>query len=99
METKQINWANDFKINEMLHTTAQELMGVFGRLCFHNPSDVRYEQWKTRGLYWADYEDRIKDLVIDTQAAGEKEVEKISQELKSMLALEKDLLRAAGKIR
>jgi hypothetical protein len=98
METEKINWANDFGVNELLHETSSQLSGAYGRLCFHNPTDARYTHWQKQGLVWADYEQRIGGMVIDSQLAGEKEITRISEELKTILALEKELLKAQGKL-
>lgn len=91
METKKINWANDFKINESLHSMAQEISAAYGRMWFNNQNHVESGQWKEMSLKWSDYDRKIKDFVFDSEQIAEKEINKLSTQCRDILALEKSL--------
>lgn len=90
--TTAYNWIQDFGINEMLHTGAQELAGAYSRLLYNNPDNSQSQNWQAKSLDWANYNRSIKDLAFDTKDKAEAEIEKIALELKSVLNLERTLI-------
>lgn len=93
MEKKIINWANDFKINESLHSLAQELSGAYGRMCFNNENHPDSKLWQEKSLKWSDYDRTIKDLFFDSEQIAQEEVDKLSVQCRDILTLEKELLK------
>lgn len=92
METKKINWANDFQINESLHTLSQEMSAAYGRMSFNNKNHSDAKQWQEQSIKWMDYERTIKDLVFNTEGEANAEVNRLGEECKQVLTLEKTLL-------
>ena len=89
---KKINWATDFGINELLHQRSQLLAGAYTRMSINYPNHRDSKFWDEQGLLWARYERAIKDLVFNTQEEGNKEIERLSAELKKVLAIEKSFI-------
>jgi len=93
METKKINWANDFTINESLHSLAQELSAAYGRMCFNNKNHPTRELWKEKSAKWSDYDRAIKDLVFDSEQIAGEEVNRLTKECNAVLTVEMALLQ------
>lgn len=87
------NWAEDFGINELLHSRSQNLAGAYSRLAYNLPKHADAKKWDEKGLVWARYNRAIKDLVFSTEEEGNEEANRLSVELKAVLALEKAFIK------
>lgn len=92
MDTEKINWVNDFRINESLHSSAQDLSAAYGRMHFNNSTHEEAKTWQENSIRWAEYEHSIKDLKFNTEEQAFAEVERLGKECKRILELEKKLL-------
>lgn len=91
MNNITINYADNFKYNELLHQTSKELAGTYARLAFNHKTHSEVENWKLKSKQWRSYNSDIKDLFIKTEDLAEKEVERLSVECKAILKLEEVL--------
>ncbi len=91
--TETINWAHDFGINEMLHSTAQKITSTYCRICHNNQNHPDYEAWDNLASEWADYDRKIRTFNFSTQEAGEAEVDRIAEIYKHASGIEKTLMK------
>lgn len=77
-ETDNINYADDFRYNEILHSTAQSIMHLYIRIRRENPGHANRKVWTERIDYWSEYDrDRIRNMTLDTQEKAKEELEKV----------------------
>ena len=92
METlNSINWKDDFRYNESLHSTAQGLGAAYSRLLRNHPEHADANLWKEEKAKWPKYNSEIKDMVINTEKEAIDETNRIAEIYKKVLETEKYL--------
>lgn len=91
MNSRSINWANDFGINEQLHYFSQQLSARYGNLYYTNQKHPSANSWNMAGLHWAKYKLEIKDMFLKTKEEADFEIQKLVDEYKVIVETEKSI--------
>lgn len=93
METTpiQINWANDFGINETLHYIAQNISAKYSMLFYNNQNHPQANEWNSKGIEWTRKDFAIKDMVLVSEQSADKLVEDWSIFFKEVESLEMEI--------
>lgn len=90
--TETINWAHDFGINEMLHSTAQKIASTYAVLRYNYSDHPDCAAWSELSLEWVIYDTKkIRTFNFATQEESEAEVNRIVEIYKKAAAIEKTL--------
>ena len=89
---EKINWLASIWICDDLHETAKDIAGAYASPSHENQDDPRSHEWFQKSLEWTIYErDGIANLKADTEAEAEAECERLRQEYRNVIAIEKEL--------
>jgi hypothetical protein len=87
----EIDWIDDFRINETLHAAASTISGTYGRLSFNFKNNPDEKIWNKEGIEWHQYYKKINDFNFKTEGEAKAEVDRVSKICKEVLDLEKKL--------
>lgn len=91
--TEQINWYNDYIINESISGNVKDIIGTYSRLQSNFPTHQDCQKWKDEGKKWVDYKRTLPNLVINTEAEALALKEKIATQIKALDKFEDTLLQ------
>jgi hypothetical protein len=92
-EKEVINWAHDFGINELLHSTAQKIASTYGLLRYNYKDHPDNATWAKLSLEWVTYDTKkIRTFNFATQQEGEAEVDRIVEIYKQAKNIGKTLM-------
>lgn len=81
--TDEINYADDFRYNEMLHSIAQSIMHIYIRLRRCNPGHPNEKAWDENIKYWSRYDrEEIRGMALPTEEQAKAELAKVTKAYK-----------------
>lgn len=87
----KINWTKDIVYYEVINHAVRELTRAYFKLAYNysSHSDVKY--WNQKEREWREYGSEIKNMFIESKEKVQEEIDRILNEYKEVLEIEKKI--------
>lgn len=89
-ETK-INWTKDIVYYEIINHAVRELTRAYFKLAYNYSSHTDVKYWNQKEREWRQYGSEIKNMVIESKEKVQQEIDRIINEYKEVLEIEKKI--------
>jgi hypothetical protein len=92
MENKsELNWFNDYAINENIKENVSMLIGAYSRLSYANPDHIDVLKWENQSTKWNNFRINMPSLLIYSKGEAENLINEIASELKAVHEFEDNI--------